>query len=248
MAKERVGLGPSTFRSGDGFLDDKTVVFSNVHFVDDFKYREEDTDEQLTLCVDMTPEDGDTSYTQNFTLGKTAQDNFGINKDKVSLFVRVDGKSITGNSKYGKFMTSLINAGFPESDLDDGVDSLNDVKAHIRRETEVLKINGKEVPVDYMLVEKVFLDGDSAGKSKNGKPTAAQVKQARGFLVTALEKKPQMDIDEAFKRVSRLVMKDDDLEGDEEDAITKLIQDTSFLEEGADAKKWGFDGDTISAN
>lgn len=254
MSQEKVGLGPSNFRSGDGFLDDKTVVFSNVHFRDDFKYTgKDDMVELLVLSVDMTPDDGETTYTQQFSLGKTANENFGVAKDKHSLFLKVDGKSISENSKYGKLATSLVNAGFPESDIDDGVHNLNGLKAHMGRTVVKMKIEGEMKDVDYLLVEKVFMDGERASAgvgvsaSANGKATEEQIETARDMLGEALDRKPQLTMDEAFKRVNRLALKNKSLSGSERDAITELIQNEDFLQSGADDKEWGFNGDTISA-
>ncbi len=196
-----MGARPSQFkRGGGGFLNNVDGVISNYEFSDAFngnafvpgkdkatgKERFHSLYVLLSARVDGANEDVTT------TLFAGSADDFEIEDDGHTVVPVEDGRELGGGTAWGKFVTSLVEAGFPESMLSE--DSINfepiigtRVRFTQRKNVEDTKKlgkrkgkDGKEYDRQDLVITEVYDLAKPATKS-NGKaaaPVAAKGKKA----------------------------------------------------------------------
>lgn len=116
-----MGARPSSFKKGGGFLNNVDGIIADYQFTTEFPgggggKRKKNPDFTplyfvLSARIDGADEDAQT------TLNAGNADNFEISDDGKTLTPVEEGFELSGNSAVGKFIASLCEAGFPETNL-----------------------------------------------------------------------------------------------------------------------------------
>lgn len=199
-----MGARPSSFKRGGGFLNNVDGVITDYEFTTEFpggnaksKGSKKNPDFTplyfvLSARVDGTDEDAQT------TLNAGNADNFEISEDGKTLTPVEEGFELSANSALGKFISSLCEAGFPETNLPE--DAIN-YEAIIGTRVRFVQVVNKEATDKYgkrkskdgkrefdrqdLKVSNVLgLAGTSKATTKGGKP-APVVKGKKGAAPVA---------------------------------------------------------------
>ncbi len=203
-----MGARPSTFRKGGGgFLNGVDGVISGYRWTDQFNGEDfepgkkpgtkEDKFHSLFLELSARADDADEDLTQNLFAG--GYDDYEVSEDELTL-TNVEGGecSIGANTPAGKFLASLVEAGFPESKFSEDTDSVNVepmVGTRVRFGQAVVigkdgkprkriakkgKFKGREFDDTTTVIEQVYEVAGKAGKkgakaesAKSGKKSKA---------------------------------------------------------------------------
>lgn len=116
-----MGAKPSQFKKSGGFLNNVDGCITSYEFTDEFpggdgKPRKGKSDFHSLFCVLSARVDGaDEDVTTTFFVGDA--DAFEIEDDGHTLMPVEESNNIGANTGWGKFIQSLVDAGFPEADL-----------------------------------------------------------------------------------------------------------------------------------
>lgn len=182
-----ISLRPSTFSAGGSLIDDVDVTITRARFcLYDFEGKA-DTD---ALCLGVTFQDGDgTDHVQYYSSGDKqyfvpSEDPKQPDNSGKELVQVGEKGSLNGGTNAALFLTSLINAGFDESQVDSGdVSVIEGVNVHVNRVPQPKRNNLPKRPgqsdreptvllVTRINEEKVAAKGKAAA-AKPG-PAAAQ--------------------------------------------------------------------------
>lgn len=215
-----MGARPSSFKKGGGFLNNVDGVIAGYQFTDEFNGvaftpgRDPKTKKEkfhslyavLSARIDGADEDITT------TLFVGAFDDFDISEDGHVLTPVEDGRELGAGTSWAKFITSLVEAGFPEGNLpEDSIDfsSIIGTRVRFKQQTDVEgtkrlgkrkdKKTGKEYDRQDLIVETVYdLPGSkpaTAGKGK-AKPAAAAAGKVKAKPAAAETEEDGVDIQE----------------------------------------------------
>jgi hypothetical protein len=169
----RISMNPSIFTAG-GLIDDIDIEITDAATTM-FDYGGNSLPTPA-LALELTDVNG-TQHVQYYSVGKPED---WTPEESGEGFVAVSGKtSINNSTNLGKFLTSLVNAGFPADRLDDGnLKVMIGVKAHVLQEVQEqrkgLIRTGKNAdrPQTLLLVSKIIsLPGEnSAAVTKPSAP------------------------------------------------------------------------------
>lgn len=228
-----------------GFLDDVDVTLTRLRF-EPFDYNGNIPDPVPALKVTMTTEDGE-EREQYYSAGSF--DRVKIRKDGKALDPadESEAEGLSKSSKAGKFLASLMDAGFDEDKVDEEVDVFEDLVVHVQNKPWK-GFNSKEGDT-ILLVTKIKGAGEEEAAPAKGKPAAGKgaktgadsIKDKTAkLIVTLLETADKNKIPKS--KISTLVFKAAKKDPDVK-KMTELALDDEFL--GADDQPFDFDGDTL---
>lgn len=184
-----VSLKPESFAEGGGLLDDCDVEFGVAKFImGDYGGKSAVRVPMLSLDVKVLGGDDDETHTQFYSVG--GKDDFAPSDDGKSLMATGSKAAIVKTSNFGELIRSLVDAGFPPSQIkDDDVGFLTGVRAHMKRKAmdrkglaDGGKKDGREQTT--LLVEKLLDTPKAGGKGKaSGGKASAEVDEE---LMTAI--------------------------------------------------------------
>lgn len=131
MAKETgVSLKPSEAVEGGGLLDDVDAVVKEASFAM-FDYQGQRSIPIPTLQLILEVEGEEKTYQQNWSVGKPEDWMPSEDGKRLIAIGKAQGLNTTSNTML--FLTSLVNAGYPEDKLTDDVSDLVGLEAHFNR-------------------------------------------------------------------------------------------------------------------
>jgi hypothetical protein len=135
-AEKLLSLRPSEAVQG-GLIDNVDVTFKSAAFqLFDYQGKAEET---VALRIEMVDED-DAVHEQFFSVGNPKF--YAPSSDGDGLVMVSDKGSLAKGSNYIEFMTSLVNAGFPEPALDEGISVIVGTKVHVVRRPATKRSGG----------------------------------------------------------------------------------------------------------
>lgn len=195
-----MGARPSQFKKSGGFLNGVDGVITGYQFSDAFngvafkpgkdaKGKQKFHSLYFALSVRVDGADEDTTTTLFVGGAEDEEGGFSVSEDGLTLEPVEDGRELGGNSAFAIFITSLVNAGFPDTNLPE--DSINyesiigtrvrleqvtNVEATKRLGKRKDKKTGKEYDRQDLKVTEVYeLPGTGAKKGPvSGKVAAAK--------------------------------------------------------------------------
>lgn len=211
-----MGSRPSAFKTGGGFLNNVDGIWKDYNFTttpEAFtnkpknKKKGGDDDEFSALYVELTFDVDGADEPQTTTVFAGNADDFEISDDGKSLTPSSEGAGLYGGKPFHKYIASLVEAGFPESNFPDDEEPINyeaalgtrlrltqrvDEEATARLGKKKSKDGKKQYNRTDLVVEKVYaLPGDAKASKSTGKTSA---KPAKGG-------KKEFDLDEASSEV-----------------------------------------------
>lgn len=212
-----MGARPSSFRKAGGFLNNVDGVITGYTFTDEFNGepfrpgRDPKTKKERfhslywvpTVLVDGATED------VNTTLFAGRADDWDVSEDGHTLTPVEDGRELGAGTAFAKFITSLVEAGFPETNLPEDVinyECIVGTRVRFVQKTNVEdtkklgkrkdKKTGREYDRQDLVVDQVYdlpgVETKSNGKTAKpaGKPASTSkppAKAAVGLPETGLE-------------------------------------------------------------
>lgn len=201
MPETRKGASwnPKSFITG-GLLDDVDVTFTNVRF-DMFDY-EGKADPAPALGIDLVTgtEDGDKPIRQHWSVGNA--ENWAPSEDGMTVVPIGRDTTLRKSSNFFMLVQSLLQAGVPESVLEDGrCENIEGLRCHVRRVDAPKRGNlpsggtrrgadGKEYARDnkVLCVEKIYepypwdKSAPKAGSKKGATKSAAQAEKPEAAM------------------------------------------------------------------
>lgn len=261
-----VSLLPSEMVQG-GLIDDLDVEFTAALFTI-FDYQGK-ADPRVCLRVDMKDDEGNL-HEQYFSAADPKH--FAPSDDGNGIVAVSEKGALIKGSNYDGFMSSLINAGFPESNLREGIGGLVGTKVHVARKAApkrsgIINQPGQENREQTVLVvtKIISLPGQggaakakattgpkaapAAGGAKAAPAKAAPVAAAGGdddALVELVNAKLAEAGEASTKDLVAYVFKNG--KGNKK-AMTQRVATAEFLEAGMEAGHWLYDGEanTVTA-
>lgn len=205
-----MGARPSSFKKSGGFLNGVDGVISGYQFTDEFngvafvagkdpktkKERFHSLYTVLSVRVDGADEDVTTTL---FTGGA---DDFEITDDGHTLSPIEEGRELGANTAFAKLVVSLVEAGFPESNLPEDVinfESIIGTRARFEQRVNVEdtkklgkrkdKKTGKEYERQDLVITQVYELASKSGKTapkapvkgaKSAKPAVQDISELAG--------------------------------------------------------------------
>lgn len=190
-----MGARPSSFKKGGGFLNNVTGVISDYQFTDEFNGvawkpgKNPKTGKPLfhsLYCVLSVRVDGaDEDVTTTLFVG--GADDFEVSDDGHGLTPVEDGRELGASSSFAIFITSLCQAGFPDTLLPEdeiNFEAIIGTRAHFIQKKDVDattklgkrkdKKTGKEYDRQNLEIDTVIdLPGAAEAPAKAGKPGKA---------------------------------------------------------------------------
>ena len=125
-----MGARPSSFKKGGGFLNNVDAVIAGYHFTDEFPGQ--DGKSQKSGNSDFNPlfstvsfdVDGDDEQKSQSLMAGSADD-FEISDDGLTLTLVEEKNGLRENTPWATFVGSLVDAGFPETNLPDDDEPIN---------------------------------------------------------------------------------------------------------------------------
>lgn len=260
---KRVSLLPSDMVQG-GLIDDLDVLFEAAKFtIYDYNGK---ADPRVCLAIDMRDDEGGL-HEQYFSAADPKH--FAPDDDGQGIVAVSDKGALIKGSNYDGFMTSLINAGFPEKLLRDGVGGIVGTKVHVARKAApkrsgIINQPGQENREQTVLIvdKLIHLPGEGPKADKKGaakttkaepKTTAKEAPAAStgggsdidDELTTVVQAKlaeAGEGNDVAVKDLVTYVFKSKDLKASKK-AATQRVAQKEFLEAGMEAGNWLYDDD-----
>jgi hypothetical protein len=217
-----MGARPSSFKKGGGFLNNVDAVIVGYEFTDEFngepfkpgkdpktkKKRFHSLNVLLSVRVEGADEDETT------TLFAGGFDDFTIDDDGHTIVPNEDGHELGANTAFAKLITSLVEAGFPETNLpEDRINYESIIGTRVRfvqrkneEETKRLgkrkdKKTGKEYDRNDLVVDQVYeLPGTAPAKGKGGKANPpAKTGKGKTNGSVKLAAAPEVDLEQLAK-------------------------------------------------
>ncbi len=270
-----MGSRPSSFRKSGGFLNGVDGVITGYRCTDEFngvpfkpgknaegKPKFHSLQFELSVRLDGADED----ITQNLFAG--GYEDYEVSENELTLTSPEGGScSIGANTAVGKFISSLVAQGFPETNLSDDPNSINlepivGTRVRFGQEVEIDrktgkprqrtatkgKFAGKSFDQTSTIVEAVYEVPKSGAKGKSvaGKKVVGKGEQdvkelATSTLIEILEAAtPKGEI--AYAKVNMALIRTA-LTGPTRDAVKKVILNEDWL---AGSEFWNYDGTTIT--
>jgi hypothetical protein len=209
-----MGARPSSFkRGGGGFLNQVDGVITGYEFTDEFngepfkagKVNGKDKFHSLYCLLSVRVDGADEDVTTTLFVG--GADDFEISDDGHTLTPVEEGRELGANTAFAKLITSLVEAGFPETNLPEDVinfESIIGVRSRFVQRTDVEgtkklgkrkdKKTGKEYDRQDLVIDQVYsLPGTETAKpaaAKAGKPAVA----AKAGKKAAVAAAPGVDV------------------------------------------------------
>jgi hypothetical protein len=256
-----ISLAPSTFLAGGGLIDDVDVEVVDAQFVlFDYNGKVATPVPALGLSLKELGDEGKT-HDQYFSAGDAQY--FAPSDDGTSLIPTGDKTSISSSSKCGLFLTSLVNAGVPESFLASGnIKDLVGMQFHVVQQAAPKRTGGKfqgqqkENATDLVVSKLIAMPGEGAaattkkpaGKAAPAKTNGAAAAPVDEALASATEEAiinvlAQQGGTVLKKDISGLVFKSVDSKNPLRAQMMKLAFDDNFL---GGLTGITFDGNAIS--
>lgn len=184
MATEQttVSIRPSDFGHGGGLIDDVDAVIKESRWVVyDFNGKAADT-----VCAHVvfttSSDNGNEDHDSYYSIGKEGSKSFIPNKDGKSLRKIGSKDSLSDGCNFYQFISSVVNAGYPEDKIDGSdISFLDGLSVHVKREAQPERKGIAKDPTDtrektVLCISKIYDKG--AGKSTKAgagasKPAAA---------------------------------------------------------------------------
>lgn len=116
-----MGARPSSFKKGGGFLNNVDGVITGYEFTTEFpggnKQKKGKNPDFTPLYMILSARVDGADEDVQTTLNAGNADNFEISDEGLTLVPVEEGFELSANSGVGKFITSLVEAGFPETNL-----------------------------------------------------------------------------------------------------------------------------------
>jgi hypothetical protein len=189
-----MGARPSQFKKGGGgFLNNVDGVISGYEFTDEFaggpfkagKVNGKDKFHSLYCLLSVRVDGADEDVTTTLFVG--GADDFEITDDGHTLTPVEDGRELGANTAFAKLITSLVEAGFPETNLPGDAfnfESIIGVRSRFVQRTDVEgtkklgkrkdKKTGKEYDRQDLVIDQVY----SLPGTETAKPAAAKAGKA----------------------------------------------------------------------
>jgi hypothetical protein len=193
---------PSAFKKGGGgFLNNVDGVISGYEFTDEFggepfkagKVNGKERFHSLYFVLSARVDGADEDVTTTLFVG--GADDFNVEEDGHTLTPVEEGRELGANTPFAKLITSLVEAGFPETNLpEDAINFESIIGTRVRfvQRTDVEgtkklgkrkdKKTGKEYDRQDLVIDQVYsLPGTETAKAapaKAGKPVAAKAGKA----------------------------------------------------------------------
>ena len=210
-----------------------------------------------TPAIRLTLEDEDGQESENNYLSVGSLERI-VPLDTEHGFTGPGGKpaAMTKNSKGGRFMASLIDAGFPVGRITSDIRFLEGLKAEFEALTYQLggkSRSGGDMPKEtetFIVKEIIDLPGEgkASRRSAPAKSTGKRRRKAEdnGAAITpkAAEKILDAIIEDAGKKGITLKKLVDQLDGSDADAIAAMVADEDWFMD-VDNRPWGMDGSKV---
>lgn len=252
-------IKPSQFLHGGGLVDDVDATIKSAKWlIWDYNGKGKDTVALHVVYVDDEDKEHDAYYSAGDPKAFVPN-----RKDPHQLDLIGQRTGLSDGSNFFQFITSLVNAGFPEDDIpDNDVSFLEGLYVHIKREQQPERKGISKDPNDtrdrtVLCISKVYESkaaakkgGAKAGAAKAaGKPNGAAAaangngaldEKAQGIIVELLG-----DNGGTLTKMKLTQLGFAKLKGDEDQAeLSKMMFKDEFL--GKDGQPWEFDGKTVT--
>lgn len=170
-----MGARPSQFKKGGGFLNNVDGVITSYEFTDEFngeaftpgKVNGKEKFHSLYCLLSARVDGADEDVTTTLFVG--GFDDFTIEDDGHTLVAVEEGRELGANTAFAKLISTLVEAGFPETNLPE--DSINfesiigtrvrfaqrdnpEMKAKGKKRVD--KKTGKEYPYQDLVIDQVY--------------------------------------------------------------------------------------------
>jgi hypothetical protein len=192
------GARPSSFKKSGGFLNNVDGVISSYEFTTEIPggkkkapVKGKEPFNSLFFRLDVRLDGADEDISTNLWVGSA--DDFEISEDGLTLTPLEETTSLRGGTAFAKFIDSLVQAGFPESNLSDSeinFESIVNTRVYFvqRIDEDATKRlgkrkgqDGKEYNRTELVVEKVLsLPGTAPTKGKAGAKGKVAAPAAKG--------------------------------------------------------------------
>lgn len=194
-----MGARPSQFKKGGGFLNNVDGVITDYQFTDEFNGEpfkagkdpktKKEKFHSLYCVLSVRVDGADEDVTTTLFVG--GADDFEVSDDGHALTPAEDGRELGAGTPFAKLITSLVEAGFPETNLpEDEINYESIIGTRVRftqkkdeEGTKRLgkrkdKKTGKEYDRQDLVIDQVYDLPGSAAPAKAGK--AAPAKAGKG--------------------------------------------------------------------
>ncbi len=261
MAEATVSIRPSEFGHGGGLIDDVDALIKSARWVVyDFNGKAPDT---VCACVtyEVEAEGGKEEHPDYYSIGKESSKAFIPGKDGKTLKKIGQKETLSDGCKFFQFISSVINAGYPEEKIDGSDLSFMDgLFVHVKREAQPERKGIQRDPTDTrdrttLCVSKIYEKGAKGASKSTGKSattTAASGKSNGAAVDTDLDTKAADAVLAALgeaggtltkPKLSQALFKA--LKGDPDcnKVITLAFKDDFLAAEG---RPWAFTGTEVS--
>lgn len=237
-----VSFAPENIKEGGGLLNDEDVVIASAGF--EFYDFNGKTDDRPCLCVVYRTSDGE-EHTVYYSAGSPEW--WGISEDGKNLMpLQSQDQTISGSSNFGRYLTSMYNAGLEEhiGNLGDDISELTGVSCHVVRVekkgqdgeilivSEIHGVNSTEDSETAQPEEAAPAGKKAAPSKKTAKAGADTIGAVERLVVGALEENGgNMDIPSLNAAAARKVQQQKMSEQERNAAIEVLFKDGFFTEE-----------------
>lgn len=253
-----VSLRPSDAQHGTGLLDDVDVTLKQARFVT-YDYDGKSPKPVLCLGVTMTDEAGE-DHDQYYSAGDLQY--FVPSNDGKKAMKAGNKDGLNDNTNAVLFLSSLVNAGFPEDKLGDDISAIEGTYCHVNRVAQPKR--GADMAKDRTILQVMKIHSLPWEKSKAhklgqkaavaaGKPQG----KANGAAAPADDDMAELVaghvaaiLAEAGGSLAKAKVTQKVFQAMKEDpanrtAAVKLANDSGFLEA---SDVWSFDGATLTLN
>lgn len=253
---EHASLRPSEFVSG-GLIDDVNVEITAASFVE-WDYQGKIPQPVLAVKVTMQPEDGDEAVDQFYSAGDLK--NWMPSKDGKRAVKVGTASSLNNGSNFAQFITSLVNAGFPEDKIADDVTFMVGTQGHVKRVPQpkrsgIIRGGGTEgrEPTVLLMTKIDALPGEGKkGKKSTTKKASASTPSTPNASSEEIDGKAVGAVlavlAEQGGSVSKAKLSAAVFHQLKDDPQRNLVVARAYTDDflGADGQPWSYDGSSIS--
>jgi hypothetical protein len=278
-----MGARPSGYKKSGGFLNGVDGTITAYRFTDDQPSKDgpvafkagkvKGTDGKLkerfhTLYMELSARADGAKEDVTTHLFGGGYDDFTVSEDGLTLTAIEDGAPVTlgGNTDVARFVTSLVEAGFPETNFDEDETQINfepmvgaRVRFVQRRDEEATKKFGKRVDKrtgksydrQYLVVDQVYDLAQAETKTNGAAKTIKKAAAAPAKAVTpAKGTKPAKAAAEDVSELATQTLLD--ILGENDNSIQKIKLSTRILQrlmkhpQRDDVRKWLFNDENLA--